>query len=79
MADQNSLQALGQTPDAQKQNLGWQNNLSQNVPEELKGIVGDQKQMEQYVATNPSSIYAPQLRNALASGYRQAGPSRHLE
>ena len=73
MADQNPLQAFGQTPDAQKHNSGWQNNLSQNVPEELKGIVGDQKQMEQYVATNPSSIYAPQLRNALASSYRQAG------
>ncbi len=72
-ADQNPLPTSGQFPATQTQSSGWQNNLSRNVPDELKGIVGDTRAMEQYVATNPNSIYAPQLRNTLASGYRQSG------
>jgi len=75
-AGQNPLPTPSQFPANQEKVPGWQNNLPANlanVPDELKTIVADPKQMEQYVTTNPNSIYAPQMRNALASGYRQAG------
>lgn len=44
-----------------------------NAPAEVQATVASRDQMEQYLANNPGSAYAPKLRNALASGYRQSG------
>ena len=66
----------GQLPTVPAKTLGGQNNLPPGLadaPAELKTILGDPSQIERYLATNPTSIYAPALRNTLASEYRSAG------
>ena len=74
---QNLPTAPGQAP-VTRANVppGWRGGISESIadaPAELKAIIGDKQQMEQYVATNPDSIYVPRLQNILASSYRQTG------
>jgi len=70
---QNQPNALGVAPMGNV--AAWHSALPApiaNAPE-LNGVVGDRQQMEQYVAANPDSPYAPWLHNTLASTYRHSG------
>ena len=68
-------QSLPVTPTPAKSLVG-QSRISAgfaDAPDDLKAMIGNREQMEQYLTTNSGSVYAPRLQNMLASGYRQSG------